>query len=49
MLSFNYYIWKMLFDRKLRTSKEIEKARNLGILTQDECDSILTHQNDDVQ
>lgn len=40
-MSFNQYIWKYLFDRKLRPASDIELAFQKGILTQEERDSIL--------
>lgn len=40
-MSFNHYIWKYLFDRKLRPASDIEAAYQKGILTREERDAIL--------
>lgn len=39
--SFNYYIWKYLYNKELRTAEEVELAYQKGILTQAERDDIL--------
>ncbi|MFE1630393.1 hypothetical protein ACFLFF_27010 [Brevibacillus reuszeri] len=40
-MSFNYHIWKHLYDRKLRPASDIELAYQRGIITEEEQNAIL--------
>jgi len=40
-MSPNHYIWKYLYDRKLRSAPEIELAYQKDVLTKEERDDIL--------
>ncbi|WP_199926387.1 hypothetical protein [Brevibacillus brevis] len=40
-MSFNHYIWKYLYDKKLRPASDIQLACQKGIITKEERDDIL--------